>query len=82
MPFYANMFADAGFPVQPAPAGGYPTLSEELIENLVVSGDEATVAEHLKRLLAMGLNELLVHCVPVHDLDAELRALMHMIGQL
>jgi alkanesulfonate monooxygenase SsuD/methylene tetrahydromethanopterin reductase-like flavin-dependent oxidoreductase (luciferase family) len=86
MPFYANMFADAGFPAQPVlgPQGAQPinTLSEALIEDLVVSGDEDAVAEHLKRLLAMGLNELLVYCVPVADADAELKRLMHIIGRL
>jgi phosphopantetheine adenylyltransferase len=71
------MFADAGVPATPE-----HTLSDALIENLVVSGDEGTVAEQLKRLLAIGLDELLVYCVPVVDADAELRQLMNIIGRL
>jgi F420-dependent oxidoreductase-like protein len=77
MPFYANMFADAGVPAQPD-----DTLSEDCIDNLVVFGDDDAVAEQLKQRLAMGLDELLVYCVAVADGDAELRRLMDIIGRL
>src|SRR5258708_14872197 len=59
LPFYASMFADAGFPVSPD-----GTISDALIDNLVVSGDEAAVKGRLVELLGMGLDELLVMQVP------------------
>ena len=77
MPFYANMFADAGFPVL---ADG--SISDDLIDNLVVSGDEAEVAERLTQLLASGLDELLVYSIPVADAETDLKRLMHLIAEL
>ncbi len=46
--FYRNMFAHAGFPHQPE------TLSERLVDALVVSGDEAAVAGQLLELSTFG----------------------------
>lgn len=77
LPFYANMFADAGFPVSPD-----GTMSDALIDNLVVSGDETTIASRLAELLVMGLDELLVMSVPVVDAEAEQLRLMNLVGQL
>ena len=77
LPFYVNMFADAGFPVAP---GG--TMSDALIDSLVVSGDEATIAARLVELLAAGLDELLVMPVPVADPEGERAQLTRLIGQL
>jgi hypothetical protein len=47
LPFYAGMFADAGFP--PGPGG---TVSDALIDGLIVSGDETVIAGRLRELLA------------------------------
>jgi hypothetical protein len=77
LPFYAKMFADAGFPVSPD-----GTAPDALIDNLVVSGDEATIATRLADLLATGLDELLVMLVVVADPQAEEARLMQLIGQL
>jgi alkanesulfonate monooxygenase SsuD/methylene tetrahydromethanopterin reductase-like flavin-dependent oxidoreductase (luciferase family) len=77
LPFYAKMFADAGFPVSPD-----GTAPDALIDNLVVSGDEATIATRLADLLAAGLDELLVMLVVIADPQAEEARLMHLIGQL
>jgi alkanesulfonate monooxygenase SsuD/methylene tetrahydromethanopterin reductase-like flavin-dependent oxidoreductase (luciferase family) len=77
LPFYASMFADAGFPVS---SDG--TMSDALIDNLVVSGDEAAVKERLVELLGMGLDELLVMQVPVADAKGEMERLMRLIGQM
>ena len=77
LPFYANMFADAGFPVGPD-----GTMTDDLIDNLVVSGDEAAIASRLTELLAEGLDELLVMPVQVVDPATELERLMGLIGQL
>ena len=77
LPFYASMFADAGFPVSPN-----GTMSDALIDNLVVSGDEAAVKGRLVELLGMGLDELLVMQVPVTDAEGEMQQLMRLIGQM
>jgi F420-dependent oxidoreductase-like protein len=77
LPFYANMFAASGFPVQ---ADG--TLSDDLIDNLVVMGDESTVTARLNELLASGLDELLVSLVPLEDGVNELTRTFDLIGRL
>ncbi len=77
LPFYANMFADAGFPVSPD-----GTMSDALIDNLVVSGDETVVASRLAELLVMGLDELLVMPIAVADAEGELVRIMKLIGQI
>jgi F420-dependent oxidoreductase-like protein len=77
LPFYANMFADAGFPVEPD-----GSMSDNLIDNLVVSGDEATITSRLTDLLASGLDELIVMPIPVVDPAVELERLIGLIGRL
>jgi F420-dependent oxidoreductase-like protein len=77
LPYYAAMFEAAGYAV--SPEGG---LTGDLIDNLVVRGDEASVAQRLSELLGTGLDELLIMLVPVGDADAEQSKLMHLIGQL
>ncbi len=77
LPFYAHMFADAGFPV--APDG---TMPDALLDTLLVSGDEAAIAARLQALLAEGLEELLLMPVVVTDADSELARLARLIGQL
>ncbi len=77
LPFYASMFVDAGFPVSPD-----GTMSDAFIDSLVVSGDEAVVADRLTDLLAMGLDELLVMPIPVMDPTGEPYQLARLIGQL
>ena len=71
-PFYAKMFSDAGFPL----------TSDALVDSLVISGNEATVAARFTELLAAGLDELNVALVPVTDAGDEQSRLMHLIGQL
>jgi alkanesulfonate monooxygenase SsuD/methylene tetrahydromethanopterin reductase-like flavin-dependent oxidoreductase (luciferase family) len=77
LPFYANMFAAAGYPVQ---ADG--NVSDELIDNLVAIGDEDTVATRLKELLAGGLDELLVGLIPLDDEAGERTRLFRLVGGL
>ena len=50
LPFYANMFADAGFPVEPD-----GSMSDNLIDSMVFSGDEATISLNVT-LLNWGQN--------------------------
>jgi len=77
LPFYAGMFADAGFP--PAPDG---TVSDALIDGLVVSGDEATIEDRLRELLAQGLDELLIMPVPIVDEADERERAARLVGRL
>ncbi|GHO48606.1 hypothetical protein KSX_67690 [Ktedonospora formicarum] len=76
-PSYASMFAEAGFPVSPE-----GELSDALLENLVIIGDDASISEHLKKLLASGLDELLVMPVIVANAKEERQRLARLIGQL
>ena len=77
LPFYANMFAAAGFPVGPD-----SSMSDALIDNLVAIGDEETVAARLKDLLGAGLDELLVGLIPLDDETAERARLFELVGRL
>ena len=77
LPFYTKMFSEAGFPStvgQKAP--------ESLVDSLIVSGNENTVAAQFNELLAAGLDELMVTLVPIKDSIDEFTRLMHLIGQL
>ncbi len=77
LPFYRNMFAEAGYPV---PEDG--TIPDALIDNLVVSGDEQTIAARLRELLNGGLDELLLLPIPVKDADQEWSRLAQLIGAI
>ena len=76
-PFYAKMFSDAGFPLT-----SDQTVPDALVDSLVISGNEATVAARFTELLAAGLDELNVALVPITDANDEQSRLMHLIGQL
>jgi len=78
LPFYAKMFADAGFPL----TASQTAVPDGLVDSLIVSGDEATVAARFTELLAAGLDELMVSLVPTKDAADEQTRLMHLIGQL
>jgi F420-dependent oxidoreductase-like protein len=77
MPFYANMLAAAGYPVQSD--GG---VSDTLVESIVVMGDQASVAARLHELLDSGLDELLLTNVPRGDAAAERSQLFQLVGRL
>ena len=76
-PFYANMFSNAGFQIT-----SDQTVPDPLIDNLVISENEATVAARLNELLGDGLDELMVSLVPVTGADDGYARLMHLIGRL
>jgi F420-dependent oxidoreductase-like protein len=77
LPFYANMFAESGHPV--ASDG---TMPDDLIDTLVISGDDAAIFAHFSELLTNGLDELLALIVPVNDRDTEWKHLANLIGHL
>ncbi|MDW7981508.1 MAG: LLM class flavin-dependent oxidoreductase [Thermomicrobium sp.] len=76
MPFYAEMFATAGFPLE----AGVP--SDALLDHLVVWGDPDTVGERLARLLESGIDEVLTMVIPVQDHAAEEAALAGVLAAL
>jgi len=76
LPFYANMFAAAGYPVEDG------AVSDALVEQLVVQGAEDTVIQRLTKLLDSGLNELLLSIIPLGDVAAARTRLFQLIGQL
>jgi alkanesulfonate monooxygenase SsuD/methylene tetrahydromethanopterin reductase-like flavin-dependent oxidoreductase (luciferase family) len=78
LPFYAKMFSDAGFPL----TSDQTEVSDALVESLVISGNEATVAARFTELLAAGLDELNVALVPITDASDEQSRLVYLIGQL
>ena len=78
LPFYVKMFADAGFPL----TSDETSVPDALVDSLVISGNEGTVAARFTELLAAGLDELMVSLVPVVEEKYEQTQLMRLIGQL
>jgi alkanesulfonate monooxygenase SsuD/methylene tetrahydromethanopterin reductase-like flavin-dependent oxidoreductase (luciferase family) len=76
-PFYANMFADAGFPV-----GEGSQVSDDLLNHLVVNGDQSTVRERLSAILDTEIDELLVMLIAGDDPAGEEAALSAIIAEL
>ena len=76
LPFYASMFAEAGFPVSEEGA-----MSDALLDSLVVSGSDADVTARLTELLHNGLDELLVMSISVTNSVEEQLRLAQLIGQ-
>ena len=62
LPFYAHMFQEAGLPVAADGSG-----LDALVKALVIWGDEATLCSRLTELLANGLDELMVHPLPLSN---------------
>jgi hypothetical protein len=80
IPFYANMFSNAGFSLT-----SDQTVPDALVDSLVISGDESTITARLTELLSAGLDELMVSLVPTtgaDDDDDEQTRLMQLIGRL
>ena len=77
LPFYAKMFADAGFPLT-----SDKKVTDEFVNNMIISGNEDTIAKSLTKLLDAGLDELMVSLVSVVDENYEQTQLMRLIGQL
>ncbi len=78
VPFYANMFSAAGFPLT-----SDQTVPNALVDSLVNSGNEATVAAQFTELLVTGLDELMISLVPTAGAgNDEQASLMRLIGRL
>lgn len=76
-PFYVNMFNSAGFA---ATVGG--TAPDALVDSLVISGNEDTLAARLSELVGSGIDELMVSLLPVVDSADEQARLLRSIGGL
>jgi F420-dependent oxidoreductase-like protein len=76
LPFYAGMFAMAGFPVE---EGG--RMPDGLVDNLLVSGTADQVRDRLEAIRGRGVDELLISHVPVVDEEPELEALSAMLAE-
>ena len=61
-PFYANMFAEAGF--TDTPESGW---TNEMLDEVLIAGDEATVAERIQTIFDWGASELLATPIPAGD---------------
>ena len=61
-PFYANMFAEAGF--ADTPESGW---TNEMLDEVLIAGDEATVAERIQTIFDWGASELLATPIPAGD---------------
>lgn len=70
LPFYAAMFAAAGFPVTRS-----SEMTDELVDVLAVSGDSDEIRARLEAILARGIDEIMISQVVVADASAELSAL-------
>ena len=76
-PFYARMFAAAGYPLGPGNA-----IGDDLIDALVVSGDEDAIVAQLRERLDRGLDELLVSLILGPDWRADEDALLRILGRV
>src|SRR5581483_4369901 len=67
LPFYAAMFAAAGYPVTPA-----GEMTDDLVDALLVSGRPEEIRARLEAIRARGIDELMVHLVVAADEATEL----------
>jgi len=75
LPFYAAMFAEAGYPVTAA-----GEMSDALVEELAVSGSPDVLRTRLEAILARGIDELLISHVVVEDEAEELAVLSQVLA--
>lgn len=75
LPFYAKMFASAGFPVD-----AHGNAPREAIDSLAVSGTPDQIRAQLEAILAEGVGEVLVTHVVIDDAAAEWRELARILA--
>jgi F420-dependent oxidoreductase-like protein len=75
LPFYAAMFAGAGFPVTEA-----GEMTDGLVDTLAVSGTPSEIKDRLAAIRAQGIDELLISHVIVADEASELEALSEILA--
>ncbi|MEZ4520765.1 MAG: LLM class flavin-dependent oxidoreductase [Thermomicrobiales bacterium] len=77
MPFYQSMFATAGYPL-----GSNNEFSDELLDQLVLTGDEDSIGEQLDKLLDSGFDRVIAMPIPVSDRTGEEQRLIELLGRL
>lgn len=77
VPYYQQMFIDAGFPE--AVEG---KASDRMLDALVIHGDEDAVAERVRSMPEMGANELLASIVSIPDDRASYGRTLELLGAL
>jgi len=75
LPFYAAMFAAAGYPVTAA-----GEMTDDLVETLAVSGGPEEIRARLAAIRAHGIDELIVSHVVVADEETELAVLSEILA--
>lgn len=77
-PFYANMFAEAGF------AGSMDSgWTDDMLDAVLISGDEDTVAARIQEIIDWGAAEILASVVPAGDRGEESeRRTLELLGSL
>jgi F420-dependent oxidoreductase-like protein len=76
LPFYAAMFATAGYPVTAA-----GEMTDELVDVLAVSGSPEEIRADLEAAQAAGVDELMVSQVVVADESTELAELSRLLAR-
>jgi hypothetical protein len=76
--FYSKMFAAAGFP------GSIETgWTDEMIDSVVISGDEVAVADRVEEVFGWGASELLVTVIRAgEDMEASEARTLKLLAQL
>jgi F420-dependent oxidoreductase-like protein len=75
LPFYAAMFAAAGYPVT-----AEEEMTDELVDTLAVSGGPEEIRARLEAIRARGIDEVMVSHVVVADEEAELAVLSQILA--
>jgi F420-dependent oxidoreductase-like protein len=75
LPFYAAMFAAAGYPVTDK-----GEMTDALVDVLAVSGDPQEIRTRLETIQSRGIDELMISLVVVSDEATELAALSEIIA--
>ena len=75
LPFYAAMFAAAGYPVTSS-----AEMSDDLVDVLTVSGSPDEIQARLEEILAAGIDEVMISHVAVADEAEELAALSEVLA--
>lgn len=75
LPFYAAMFAAAGYPVT-----ADAEMTDDLVDVLTVSGSPAEVRTRLEEILASGIDEVMISHVAVGNEAEELEALSEILA--
>jgi alkanesulfonate monooxygenase SsuD/methylene tetrahydromethanopterin reductase-like flavin-dependent oxidoreductase (luciferase family) len=77
LPFYQAMFAAAG---HPEAASG--TVGDSLLDDLVLTGDEAQVTQGIRRFLDAGVDELILSLLPAGpDPETGIGRTLRLLGQ-